>query len=438
MSFIILIAYNLLVLPGLALAVLAALPFSPKIWEGLGGRLGAYRRIYRLSRRGPSPRIWVHVSSAGEFLQAKPVIDEIKKRRPELKVFVSIFSPSAKTWLARQTQLEAWDFFASDDLLSSLFYICCLKPSALIFVKSDLWPNLINWARLLKIPLFLVSGTLGSHSLRTRWPLRSFFGGLYEQFDQIFAVSSSDLEQFHRASTLAHCVLGGDTRVDSVLERQQREARTEVSPSWKGLKAAKRPVFVGGSLWPRDEEIIFGGTWPETAKSLFWVLVPHEATPSALERLKKYASQRGLRVAVWSEQKKGDFAHFDVLLVDEMGLLAGLYRMADMAFVGTGDRGLHNSMEPAAWGVPLLFGSFYQNAPEAYEFLRLGAAVSVKSHKEFSRQLEHWIGYPETAKESGNLGLKWLLSSQGASAGCAQAMLEKVPGTLPLENRKHV
>lgn len=418
--------------------------FQKKVRRGLVDRRGIWSRLeLQAAKARGKTTLWIHVSSAGEYLQARPVIEKIKQARPDLIIMLTLFSPTGYDWVKREKQPpDIFEYLPSDSASSIRHMLDLFQPKVLVLVKFDLWPNLVWQTSNRNIPIILISGTLNPSSLRVRSKIiRSFFRTLYGSLRQILTVGTEDsrlyqdLMKEHKA---IHSI--GDTRVDSVLNRQNQEKVKPLSPVSQKIKDSGRLTLIVGSSWPNDERIVLGA-WIECLKDSslsvspkpLLVIVPHEPSPHHLGELSHKLDSLNLSWTTYSQMEIAGSADSpnsalsaDVLLVDRVGILAGLYRIGQFAFVGSGHGGVHNTMEPAAWNLPIAFGPRYDNAPEAKAFIALGGALSVSNSLELSEHLKKWLKEPDKAVGWGQTNRAYLESHSGASTRCTEIILEEI------------
>jgi 3-deoxy-D-manno-octulosonic-acid transferase len=365
--------------------------------DGLQGRKGLWERLgAQVAKRSwGRPLVWFHVASAGEFLQALPVMERCVARGWECGLTYS--SVNALRWLERMSSrlpigVVFTEFLPADTRWNAQRLIATVQPQSLVFVSYDLWPQLIWEASRQQVPLFLISAIVHSGSFRE-----------------------------------AHLQVTGDTRCDSVLERRDRMAPLEW-PEW----LRERFVFVAGSIWPEDERCIASALNQSLHKhpELLVILAPHEPTPehlnSAEEAFQDWPQAR------WSEYDVKLSPETRVLVVDAVGVLAQLYQVAQAAFVGGAfTTGVHNTMEPASFGVPVVFGPRFDNALEARTMLQRNAAFSVDSSEAFAAHLRRWLENPEECRQQGQRARQVIEEQRGAAEAC-------VPWILPESSPAYV
>ncbi|MBA3344538.1 MAG: hypothetical protein H0T44_04435 [Gemmatimonadales bacterium] len=370
------LSYRAAVRLGTALAPALA-HYSPKVREGHRARLGAGGRLClwaRESRDPQRPLVWLHASSVGEGLQAESVLGELRRVRPDCQYVYTHFSSSAAP-LALRLAADVADYLPYDLRGQVDRLLDALAPDLLVFVKLDLWPELATRAAARGTAVAIVAGTVSSSSGRLRWPARSLLRAGYEAVAAAGVISHEDGERLTRLGVDRNRVeVLGDPRFDSVLHRVRAvSAQDPLLALGSGA-----PTMVAGSTWPGDEAVLLGAFTrirrdrPEARL----ILVPHEPTPDNLAAVERAAAGAGLPRAVRLETVAGPAP---LLLVDRVGILAALYGGGTMAYVGGGfgRAGLHSVLEPAAWGLPVIFGPRWESSRDAGLLLRAGAAEAL-------------------------------------------------------------
>jgi len=424
------LAYRALIRSGIALAPLIAHQ-RPKVRVGLAGRPGALRHLVHWSQaeRDPSrPLLWMHAASVGEGLQAEAVLALLRQAHPRWQVAFTYFSPSAAAWATRQPA-DVADYLPWDRPADVEAALAALRPSALVFSKLDLWPELATRAAAGGVAVGIIAGTVSPAARRLRWPARLLLRPGYRAVTAAAAVSEADATRLAELGVAAAGIeVSGDPRFDSALAR----ARAIPADDPLLVYTAGAPTIVAGSTWPEDEDLLLAAfailqpTRPETRL----VLVPHEPTPEHLERVERSAHARGLSAGRLSTSPHPR----SLLLVDRVGVLATLYRGATIAYVGggCGTRGLHSVLEPAACGVAVLFGPNWRGSPDAGTLLRRRAAAVVSpqfpdwldlesssTHAATSPLAALWLAllrHPGHLEAAGRRGLEYVEAGTGAAA----------------------
>ncbi len=391
----VLLAYDALV-PVLRLGARAGAFVAPKLRAGLAGRRGLQARWRERARTHAGPWVWMHAASVGEYEQARPVAALMRANHPEIAVLHTFFSPSGYEYARRLGEADHIEYLPEDTRAAVGAAFDALQPRALVLLKFDVWPNLVVEAHRRGVAVLLLDATLQPRSWRSRWPVRSLYRAVYERLSVISAVTEADAARF-RALVPQHPSLSvdGDTRYDQVLRRREASRRVALAPD---LVSTPRPfTLVAGSTWVPDEERLVAA-WlhllqrsksssqlPRTPRL---VLVPHEPTEAHLTALERRLAQAGLVGRRYREVETQGMGDAGVVIVDRVGILAELYAAGDAAYVGGAfGSGVHNLLEPAILGLPLLFGPKHHNAPEASAFLEAGAACVIRSGADLAAAL---------------------------------------------------
>ncbi len=402
-------AYNALFPIAEAGAHVAA-TFTPKMRAAIDGRRGFRARWDTLAQELTSPPVWFHVASVGEFEQARPIISALERTRPDIPVIITFSSPSGYNFARKRERVGAGsirfiDYLPFDTAANMRFCLERARPRLLVFVKFDVWPNLVWEAHARGVPMALVDGTLSPSSGRLAPPARWLYRDVYRRLQTILAISDDDAARF-RASVPQHpnIAVTGDTRFDRVMERwQQRAASTFTLP-------AGGSTLIAGSTWPPDEERLLPALerlLRDDAR-LRAVLVPHEPTPAHTEPLRRWAAQT-------------DDAR--VTVVDVVGVLAEAYRYADVVYVGGAfTTGVHSVIEPAIAGVPVVFGPRHDNSFEAIQLVERGAARAIRTADEAYAALGSWLGDESARKTAGAAARAYVDSQLGATEKCMAAL----------------
>lgn len=426
------ILYNLIVVPLLflgfqlvALLSRAGVARFDKVRLGLLGRKNLFENLARqLERQKHSgPRFWIHASSMGEYEQARPLLQEIKQRFPGAVRILTFFSPSAYMNLNHASiPAEAVSYLPFDSWRNAQRFLNLAKPAGALIIRHDFWPNHLWAAKQRGVAVLLVNASVSANarSWRHRPLVRHFNRAVFDMFDAICAVSTeaaASLADLIRSPE--HLTITGDSRHDQVLFRAQFQKLDEVLPeNWRDGS----PIFVAGSTWPSDEEVLLPAfvAARQLLPSLRLILVPHEPAPAHLAQLEKQLSDLNL-VSVRLSQLTGEAQKLpatpSVLLVDRIGILAILYSAGQLAFVGGSfGPGVHSVLEAAVHGVPVLVGPRFHNSPEAVELhAQKILAVITDAHACEQELLALW---QNTARrqEKGAQHRAFVLARGGASA----------------------
>jgi 3-deoxy-D-manno-octulosonic-acid transferase len=407
------------------LALRAARPLLPlaargdgKLARGIRGRAAVLERMeaWAAAHRDPArPLVWFHAPSVGEGLQARAVVQAFRGRRPDAQVAYTFFSPSAESF-ARTVPADVADYLPLDLPVDVRGALDALRPDVIAFSKTDVWPVLTREAKSRGVRLAMLSGTLPAGSSRLGRPARALLAPAYRRLDVAAAISAEDAARFGALGVPAERrSVMGDARFDQVWARAQAVDRA--SALLRPFAGFDGVTLVAGSTWPADEEKLvpalarmIGGNPPLRA-----ILVPHEPTPAHLDALEARLRAHGIPDPVRLSRVEAGAAPGTAVVVDRVGVLGDLYALADVAYVGGGwgTAGLHSVLEPAAFGVPVLFGPRHANAREAAELIRAGAGQELRDDQPVAQQVlplvrnaprRRAVGDAARAYVQGNLG----------------------------------
>jgi 3-deoxy-D-manno-octulosonic-acid transferase len=397
--------------------------FDKKIARGLDARRGVVARLraWAEAHRDPMhPLVWVHAPSVGEGLQAKPVLEALRAAAPQWQLVYTFFSPSAER-LARTLPVDIADYLPLDRPGDVQAVLQALQPSALVFSKLDVWPELTLAAAHYGAKLGLISATVAPHSSRLRWPARGWAQPAYQVIDRIGAISADDAHRLELLGARREAIeVTGDTRYDSVTERAERFDRTREPFARLGAAPTGTFTVVAGSTWPSDEAVVLPAFVDLLAQvpGARLILAPHEPNPDHLAGITQLAAKLGLARPVRLSQLEHAPAA-PVIVVDRVGILADLYALGDVAFVGGGFHraGLHSVLEPAVFGVAVTVGPHWHTSRDAALLIERGGAVALPPdgrHPLHSQWLV-WHHDPATRAKAGAAGKRLVREGRGAA-----------------------
>lgn len=359
------------------------------------------------------PRIWFHVSSLGEFEQARPVIEKIKTRDKDVEIILTFFSPSG--YLIRSGYPLATVRYLPADLPGQATkWIEAVQPDLAVFVKYDLWPGYLKVLDQKQIPAILFSA---------HWSPDSWFAshsvsptkGLLKKFKGIFLQQGDDLEYF-RKKGFDNLLVAGDTRIDRSLELPN-EALERIP---KTLHGSAHFDLVAGSTWPADERLISEAI---VQLNLRAIIAPHDVSETNITRLEAFLPFPVTRLSRLNETGSNP----GVVIVDSIGILNVLYALGRIAYVGGGlGKGIHNTLEPMAHAKPILFGPAYSQFPEAVEMVRTKSAIPVRNARELIMALAHFL-QPAESQKAGQAAYEYLVKNSGASDKVTDYIMESIP-----------
>jgi 3-deoxy-D-manno-octulosonic-acid transferase len=381
--------------------------------RGTEARFAAWAARFRLP---DGPLVWMHAPSVGEGLMARPVLEHLRSAHPETQFAYTYFSPSAEA-LASALPVDVAGYLPFDTSAAARAMLNALRPAALVFAKLDVWPLLAAEAAARGVPTALVSATMRGRSGRASWPARALLADAYASLSAVGAAHEDDARNLVALGVRAdRVVVTGDTRYDQVW------ARIAAPPADVELIArlrSARPTLVAGSTWGPDEELLLGA-WVaarRTVPDARLIVAAHEPDEPHVARVRRWAAAVPLRCATLDDAT----ADTDVVIVNRMGVLADLYALATLAYVGGGfhRRGLHSVVEPAAHGVPVLIGPRGVGTRDADLLLAAGGAFVVTSQSDAAHRLDVLFRDPGMRTAAGTQARGVISAGLGAAARSA-------------------
>lgn len=376
---------------------------TSKLVRGIRGRRNAHEVLARWGReaRDPArPVVWFHAPSVGEGLQARAVVEALRRRRDDVQVVYTHFSPSAEA-LARTMPADVAGYFPWDLAGPVRRVLDAVRPDVLAFTKTEVWPVLVAMATARGTPATLVAGTLPAGAGRLRRPARALLHTTWAAMQAVAAIAEEDGHRFETLGVRGERIrVTGDPGIDSALERAG--AAPPDAPYLVPFHAAPRPTLVAGSTWQADEAVVIpalaalragGGGANEGGPELRAIIAPHEPSAGRVRALIHQLEAIGSKSATLAEvESTGTAAGVDAVVVDRVGVLAHLYTVGSMAYVGGGfhSAGLHSVLEPAAARLPVTFGPHHANSRAAGDLLAAGGAVEVDGADALASVLRRW------------------------------------------------
>ena len=403
----------------------AAAPLNGKLPRVLEARREAVPVLdawARTARDASRPLLWLHAPSVGESLMAQAIIAELRALEPRAQIAFTYLSPSAAR-IADDVGADVYAALPWDRRDTMRAVLGMLRPAAVAFVRSEIWPGLVRAAAELEMPTLLVNAVLPSTSSRLRMPARQFLRSSYSSLAAVGAVSREHAERFGALDVQRGRVrVTGDARFDQVWRRIRQPAPAGLM---RALPAGSGRLLVAGSTWPADEAVLVDAL----RRIPQWraIIAPHEPDGhcTGLERALDRAGITHTRLgAVEAGQGSGDAR---VIVVDRVGVLADLYRAGDAAYVGGGFHaaGLHSVVEPAALGVPVIFGPAHGNAREAAELARAGGGAEVADAAAMQSRLTEWES-PAAREAAGSAAAAYVKSQLGGARRNAELVLNTI------------
>ncbi|HZK94847.1 MAG TPA: glycosyltransferase N-terminal domain-containing protein [Prolixibacteraceae bacterium] len=378
---------------------------NEKARKWIEGRKDIFNRLRETIT--PGERIlWFHASSLGEFEQGRPVIESIRKLKPEYKILLTFFSPSGYELRKDYKYADYIFYLPLDTKKNAARFIDIVRPEKVFFIKYEFWYNYLTQLKEEGIPTYIFSALFRPSQIFFKpwgkWYLKAI--GTYEH---IFVQNQESFDILHKFGFI-NVSLSGDTRLDRVGEIADAAPRLDKLEIFCGGQKA----IIAGSTWKEDEDLFL----PYVNKCQLgqkFVIAPHEVTPQSLERV---CSALGKPYALYSTASPEELTNAEVLIVDGYGYLVSVYRYGMFAYVGGGfTSGIHSTLEPAAFGLPVIFGPDYQKFQEAHDMLSLGAATCINNFEELELQIDSYRANPEKLLYDSAIARGYVNKNRGAS-----------------------
>ena len=400
------IIYNLLIyLASFALRIVAL--FSKKIKLFVDGRKDVVH-ILGKNISTSDKTIWFHCASLGEFEQGVPIMEEMKKAKPDHKIIVSFFSPSGYEIKKNTSLADVVVYLPMDTPLNAKRFIDAIHPSLSIFVKYEFWPNYLLQLKKKNIPTLLVSGVFRDNQIFFK-PYGGFMRKALKSFNHFFLQEENSVKLLNSIG-FKNTTLSGDTRFDRVSHQIEMNNTLKFAKEFKGDSLC----IVCGSTWPEDEAVLLDyiNSAPRNVK---FIIAPHKIEQSKIEAFTEKLYKQ--KVILHSQKDDVNLTEYSVLIIDCIGLLTKLYSYADIAYVGgaMGRTGLHNILEPATFGVPIIIGKNYHEFPEAIRLRNLAGLFSISNPLELSDVLTKLVSDANYRKKTGMISGHFVNSNTGAT-----------------------
>ena len=354
--------------------------------------------------------VWFHFASLGEFEQGRPVLEALKKAEPETNIIISFFSPSGYEIHKNYPLALAVCYLPLDTTNNATTFIEIIKPKYAVFTKYEYWFYFFRTLHQKHIPLYLISGIF-----RKNQAFFKFYGGFYRQmlsFITYFFVQNEESKTLLNSLGITQVSVNGDTRFDRVTENAKNKKELKEIEAFCGSSK----VLVAGSTWPADEELL--NTIIESYPNWKFISAPHEIAEANLQRLEEQLLGKTIR---YSNLEVHKLTLPQVLIIDNIGLLSSLYAYGTIAYIGGGfGKGIHNTLEAAAFGLPVIFGPKYQKFQEAKDLIELNAGFSISNQAELNDCFK--LLQSDTHKEAGKQAKAYVDEHTGATA----QILEKI------------
>jgi len=364
--------YNLLILIATFLLAIIAL-FNKKIKLFVDGRKETFDKLSTLKNN--QNVLWIHAASLGEFEQGRPIIERLKKEQPNYKIVLTFFSPSGYEIRKEYEYADVVCYLPMDSSSNVRKFLEIVNPSMAIFIKYEFWPNYLLELQERNISTILISGIFRKKQIFFK-PLGGFMRKSLKAFNHLF-VQDQISKDLLKNINIENVTISGDTRFDRVYEILQQDNALDFITEFKN----NQYTVVAGSTWKEDEELLVN--YINQSESEKFIIAPHNINLDAIQKLKQSISKK---TVLFSEKEGKNLSEFNVFIIDTIGILTKIYAAADVAYVGGGltKNGVHNVLEPATFGVPIVIGSAYKKYKEVVDLVALKGCKVIANQEEFS------------------------------------------------------
>jgi len=349
---------------------------------------------------------WFHAASLGEFEQGRTVIEEFKQKFPDFKIIVTFFSPSGYEIRKNYEKADLVSYLPIDTYRKAKHFIHIINPDIVFFIKYEFWFNYLKILYREKIPVYLISGIFRENQHFFRF-YGYWFRKQLRHFNHFFVQNHSSVDLL-KSVGFKNVSLSGDTRFDRVV---QIAGHPSDFPLIEKFKNSEKLILIGSS-WQAEEEIV-NEFIKKTDKSLKFIFAPHEVDSERIKSLKNSCPQNSI---LFSELTEANYSGSNILIIDNIGILSSLYQYADIAIIGGGfGKGIHNILEAATFGVPVMFGPNYNKFSEALDLINCGGAFSFKNKDKFQIQINLLINDNKLIINSKMQCLNYIKNKKGAT-----------------------
>ena len=408
-----------------ALIVRLVSPFNKKAKKMLAGQKKTFT-ILKEQLIPDASYIWFHAASLGEFEQGRPLMEKIRREKPEYKILLTFFSPSGYEVRKDYPGADIVCYLPFDHYLNARKFLFTVKPAMAVFIKYEFWMNYLKLLKRSGIPTYIISAVFRPSQIFFRWYAYRYRKVL-NSFDWFFVQDHASLELLKRFK-LNNASVAGDTRFDRVYEIfEQRKELPLVEKFLNRGGNEKELVFIAGSTWVKDEEILmpYFNQHPE----IKLIIAPHEINEQRIEALTNRFARPVVR---YSQVNEKNVYEAGCLIIDCIGLLSSVYRYGDLAYIGGGfGKGIHNILEAAAYGIPVIFGPRYHKFNEAKGLIAAKGAFTIKNEADFSSCMNNFISYAGLVHEAGKNAKEYVISNLGATHKIYEKLFPLIPYTIP-------
>ncbi|MER3375221.1 MAG: glycosyltransferase N-terminal domain-containing protein [Allomuricauda sp.] len=380
--------------------------FQPKIKLFVSGRKKTFADL-EAKLPVDTKSIWMHVASLGEFEQGLPILKRLKTSYPDHKIVLTFFSPSGYEVKKNTPIADAVVYLPMDTLSNASRFLDKINPELAIFIKYEIWPNYLYRLQQRNIPTLLVSARFSKKQIYFK-PYGGFMRKSLKSISHFF-VQEEGSKALLESINFKNITVSGDTRFDRVSEILKQDNQLDFMDRFR----ADKLCLVAGSTWPEDEEILinFINTTQDPIK---FVIAPHQIKQAHIDKITGAITKKSI---CFSQLGDEDLSQFDVLIIDTIGLLTKIYSYASVAYVGGGfATGLHNTLEPAVFGIPVIIGPNFKGFKEAEDLVGQKGILPISGQEKFNHLMNGFIADPKSVEKTGQINSNYITNNLGATS----------------------
>ena len=380
--------------------------FNNKLKLGVDGRALTFNKLDQFLNKGDKT-LWFHCASLGEYEQGLPIFTELRKDYPNHKIVLSFFSPSGYEIRKNAPFADLVVYLPLDTKNNAKRFINLVNPELTVFVKYEIWPNYLNEIKSRGLRAILISAVFRKDQSFFKWYGSQTKKALFA-FEHIFTQNETS-KKLLESINYTNATVSGDTRFDRVSNQLNTDNNLDFIKVFKDNKLC----IVIGSSWPEDESLIIEFINNYVGIPIKFIIAPHNIKTKQIENIQTNLKKPAI---LFTQKEKKDLSQYDVFILDTIGLLSKAYSYADIAYVGgaMGNTGLHNILEPAVFGAPIIIGKNYQKFPEAFDMIKNKGVKSVSNITELSTELNSLINDPKSRLTTGNQNADFIKKNEGA------------------------
>ncbi|MES2864964.1 MAG: glycosyltransferase N-terminal domain-containing protein, partial [Bacteroidota bacterium] len=392
--------YNLIVLSAAQILKLLAL-FSPKMKLFVEGRKSVFQTL-KDKIHSEDKVFWFHAASLGEYEQGLPVIEKIKEQFPHHKIVITFFSPSGYEVRKNNAIADVTVYLPLDTRANAKQFLDLVHPEKVFFIKYEFWPNYLNELKQRSIPTYLISGIFREKQVFFKW-YGSFYRKALQTFDYFF-VQNEKSKNLLQSIGFTNVRVSGDTRFDRVVAILEKDNSLDFMDSFTLFGKTKMKTIVIGSSWPKDEELLVNFI-NQASDNVKFIIAPHNIKSEQIQNLQQAITKKTILFSDVETRLIASLQDYNVFIVDTVGILTKIYSYADIAYVGGGfgNPGVHNILEPATFGIPIVIGSNYSHFAEATALVALEGCISIKNQTELNEAFNLLLQNEDERYEKGHI-----------------------------------